>query len=228
MTALQAALPLPWRPGRIALLVGGGLAFAGLVALRAAGLHAGLLYPDGYQYLLMARGIAEHLEPVTSLGQGGDVLGPNSDAAAKPLFPAIVALLSTLGMSPLAAARAVTVAAGSAVPVLAGLVALRLGAGRAASLIAGLLCAASPTLAYWAGYIGPDPLAQALALGAVLALLHRRPLPGGILAGLCFLARPEYALVALAAAVAGLAASLRRAIKSAVVPQCQGCDDGVV
>ena len=210
MTALQAALPLPWRPGRIALLVGGGLSFVGLVALRAAGLHTGLLYPDGYQYLLMARGIAEHLEPVATLGQGGDVLGPSSDAAAKPLFPAIVALLSALGVSPLAAARAVTVVAGAAVPVLTGLVALRLRTGRGPAFVAALLCVSSPTLAYWYGFAGPDPLAPALALGAALALLHRYPVAGGMLAGLCVLARPEYALVAGAAAIVGIAVRTTR------------------
>ena len=44
--------------------------------------HASLLYPDGYQYLLMARGISEHLRPTTVLGPGGDQFVPSADAAA--------------------------------------------------------------------------------------------------------------------------------------------------
>lgn len=185
--------------------------FVGLVVLRAAGLHDGLLYPDGYQYLLMARGIAEHLEPVTTLGPGGDVFAPNADAAVKPLFPALVALAGIFGVSPLDAARAITALAGAAVPLLAGLLALRLGAGRAAAAGAVVVCAVSPTLAHWSGYAGPDPLAQALALGAALALLHRRPVVGGALVGLCVMARIDYAVVALAALAAALIVrSLRR------------------
>ncbi len=31
--------------------------------LRAQGMHRGLIFPDGYDYLLMARGIATHLTP---------------------------------------------------------------------------------------------------------------------------------------------------------------------
>ena len=142
---------------------------------------------------------------------------PNVDAAVKPLFPALVALASVLGVSPADAARAITVLAGAAVPVLTGLLALRLGAGRVAAAVAALLCAVSPTLVYWSGYSGPDPMAQALALGAALTLLHRRPVVGGALAGLCVLARIDYAIVALAAFAAAVAVrSLRReAIRSA-------------
>jgi hypothetical protein len=210
-TVSQAAAAVVRRPSWPAHAIAGATTFLGLLALRAAGLHDGLLYPDGYQYLLMARGIAEHLEPVTTLGQGGAAFVPSSDAAVKPLFPALVALASVFGLSPLAAAHAVTVLAGAAVPVLTALLALRLGAGRAAAAVAALLCAASPTLAYWSGYTGPDPLAQALALGAALLLLHRRPLAGGVLAALCVLTRVDYAVVAVATVLAGAAVpSLRR------------------
>ena len=217
MTTITGAAAVPRLPAWLGYAVAAGVTFLGLVALRAAGLHDGLLYPDGYQYLLMAQGIAEHLEPAVTLGQGGDVFTPNVDAALKPLFPALVALASVLGVSPADAARAITVLAGAAVPVLTGLLALRLGAGRVAAAVAALLCAVSPTLVYWSGYTGPDPLAQALALGAALTLLHRRPVVGGALAGLCMLTRIDYAIVALAAFAAAVAVrSLRReAIRSA-------------
>jgi hypothetical protein len=176
-------------------------------------MHPGLLYPDGYQYLLMARGIGEHLQPVVTLGPGGDTLAPSSEAAAKPLFPALVALLQAAGFSPLGAARLVTAAVAAAVPMLAGLVALRLGASRSGALLAALLCLVSPAAVYWAGFPGPDPLAQTLALGAALALLARRPTAGGVLAGLCVLARPEYAVPLVAACLA--AALCRQARRNA-------------
>ncbi len=211
MTSVTGDVAVPRRAAWPAYAIAACATFAGLVAVRAAGLHDGLLYPDGYQYLLMARGIAEHLEPVTTLGPGGDLFAPNADAAAKPLFPALVALGSIFGASPLDAARAITVLAGAAVPLLTGLLALRLGTGRAAAAGAVVVCAVSPTLVHWSGYAGPDPLAQALALGAALALLHRRPVVGGALAGLCMVARVDYAVVALAALAAALVVrSLRR------------------
>ena len=203
------AVPLP-QTGRLATLAAATLAIGGLVALRAAGLHSGLLYPDGYQYLLMAQGLVEHLDPVTALGAGGDVLGPNADAAAKPFFPLLVAALTVLGLSPLAAAQAITVAAGAAIPVLTALVAVRLGATRPVALVAAALSATSTVAGDWWGFAGPDPLAPALALTAALAFLSRHPLAGGVLAGLCLTTRPSYALVALAAALAGLVAARTR------------------
>jgi hypothetical protein len=211
MTTVQAGLPVDYRVGRLAHALAGAMLVAGVVALRASNVHEGLLYPDGYQYLLMARGIADGLEPVTSLGPGGDVFAPNADAAVKPFFPALVALASALGVSALEAARAVTFLAGVAVPMLTALLALRLGAGRVGAAVAALVCAVSPTLVYWSGYAGPDPVAQALALGAALLLLYRRPVAGGAVAAMCVLTRPEYALAALAAlAAAGVVRSLRR------------------
>jgi hypothetical protein len=211
MTTITGAVATPRLPAWVGYAVAASVTFVGLVALRAAGLHDGLLYPDGYQYLLMAQGIAEHLQPVVTLGEGGDTFAPNADAAVKPLFPGLVALAGVLGVSPVDAARAITVLAGAAVPLLTAALALRLGAGRVAAVVAALLCAVSPTLVYWAGYSGPDPVAQALALGAALALLHRRPVAGGALAALCVVTRIDYAIVALAALGAAVAVrSLRR------------------
>ena len=64
-----------------------------------SGVHDGPLYLDSYQYPLMAQGIAEHLQPVVTLGEGGDTFAPNADAAVKPLFPGLVALAGVLGVS---------------------------------------------------------------------------------------------------------------------------------
>ena len=187
---------------RRATVAGAALAFTGLVALRLRTMHQGLLYPDGYQYLLMARGIGQHLQPVAHLGHGGDMVAPSTDAAAKPLFPALVALAETAGRSPLEAARLVAGVAAATVAPLVGLLTLRLGATRLAALLSGLLCLFSPVLGFWFGFAGPDALAEALALAAALAFVARRPLLAGVLVGLCVTARPEFSALFLAAALA--------------------------
>jgi len=195
-----------------------GLLVPAAFVTRALEARGALLYPDGYQYLLMAKGIAAHGRPIVTLGHGGDVWLPSADASVKPLFPTLVALLHLLGLSLRTAAEIVTIVASGAVCVLVGLVAKRLTGSGVAALAAGALCVASPALGHWVSFSGPDPLAQALALGAALALLHRRPVVAGLLAGLCVTARPEYAVLALpvcllsvpfaAAACAGVAAVL--------------------
>ena len=189
--------------GHLARIVPHLLLFALALHIRLAGQHAALLYPDGYQYLLMARGIGEHLRPTTVLGHGGEAFVPSADAAAKPLFPLLVAALHALGASWLGAARIVTAAAGASTIVLAALLTLRLTGSRLAGASAALLLLASPSLGFWSGFSGPDPLAQALGLGAALAFVHRSPRLGGVLTALAVAARPELLVVALAAATVG-------------------------
>ncbi len=162
---------------------------------RALEARGALLYPDGYQYLLMAKGIAAHGRPIVTLGAGGDTWLPSADASVKPLFPALVALLHIVGLSLRAAGEVVTVAASGTCCVLVGLLAKRLTGSAVAALAAGGLCVASPALGHWIAFSGPDPLAQALALGAALALFDRRPVVAGALAGLCVATRPEYAVL---------------------------------
>jgi hypothetical protein len=167
------------------------------IGVRLAGARGTLLYPDGYQYLLMARGIGEHLRPVIELGHGGDLFVPSADAASKPLFPAVVALAHLFGFGWRTSAAVVTgVSAGVAV-ALAGLLAARLTRSRAAGSIAAALFLVSPAAREWSSYAVPDPLAQALTLGAALAVCSRRARVGGVLAGLAALARPELGLVML-------------------------------
>ena len=84
-----------WVPKAIAA---GGL-FGVTLGVRIDQHHSALLYPDGYQYLLMARGIGEHLRPTTVMGPGGDVFVPSADAAAKPLYPLLVWAAHSLGAS---------------------------------------------------------------------------------------------------------------------------------
>jgi hypothetical protein len=148
----------------------------------------------------MARGIAEHFEPTTVLGPGGDTFVPSADAAAKPVYPLVVAGVHVSGVSWLTAASLVTGAAAAAVVVLAAVLAAKVGRSPWAGAAAGLLLLASPALGFWSGFSGPDPLAQALALAATLGFVHRRPVAGGALAGLAIATRPELLLVALGAA----------------------------
>jgi hypothetical protein len=179
------------------------------VVLRSHGLHRGLIYPDGYQYLLMAKGIATHLTPTLQLGHGGALFVPTTDAAMKPLFPALVALFSVLvGLR--GAAELVTVLAGSATIVLSGLLATRLSRSRAGGAIAAVASLFSPLLAYWAGFTGPDTLAQALALGAALALAYDRVSLVGVLGALCVSARPEFVIPLLGGALAALLSARTR------------------
>ncbi len=180
------------------------VAFAATAVERWQTRHLGLIYPDGYQYLEMAKGIATHLTPTIALGRGGDLFAPSVDAALKPLYPALVALLSA-SMSLQTAGQMVTaLSAGAVVPLVAALTG-RLSGSRLAALAAGLGALVSPMLGYWAGFTGPDPLAEALALGCALALVCRRAALAGVLGALCAAARPEWGLAFLALALAGLA-----------------------
>jgi len=194
------------------------LFLAGVFVLRLHEAEPGLLYPDGYQYLLMAKGFAAHGRPLLTLGPHGDTLLPSADAAAKPLFPAIVALFHLLGLTWFGAAKTVTALAAACTGLLTGLLARRLTGSWLAAVVASSACIASRELTFWSGFAGPDALGEALALGSVLAFLGRRPRVGGVLAALAILARPELALVALAAAAVGSSRrDLRRPTRDAAV-----------
>jgi hypothetical protein len=180
------------------------LLFVVALGVRLGQHHTALLYPDGYQYLLMARGISEHLQPTTVLGPGGETFTPNADAALKPFFPLLVAAVHAVGLSWLEAARIVTVTASAVTVTALGLVVSKLTGSRLAGLAAGVLLLAAPSVGFWSGFSGPDPVAEALVLSATLAFLDRRPGVGGILTGLAIATRPEIAVVALAAALVSL------------------------
>jgi hypothetical protein len=179
-------------------------AVAPLLALRLHQAQPGLLYPDGYQYLLMAKGVAAHGRLFLTLGPGGDTLLPNVDAAAKPLYPALVAAVHQFGVGWFDAARLVSALAAAATVVLAALLARRLTGSWPAAAVAAGGCVASRELAFWGGFAGPDSLGQAFALASTLALLGRRPRLGGALAALAVLARPELAVLAVVAAIVGI------------------------
>jgi len=180
------------------------------LAVRLEQHHGALLYPDGYQYLLMARGISEHFEPTTVLGPGGEQFVPNADAAVKPMFPLAVAAVHAVGFGWMQAAEIVTALASAAVVALTFLLASRLGGTWLAGIAAAVVLLASPSLAFWSGFSGPDPLAQCLGLGAALAFVHSRPRVGGFLLALAVATRPELVVVAFGAFVFCTASPPRR------------------
>ena len=176
-----------------------------VAAIRLGQRHTSLLYPDGYQYLLQARGLGEHLRPLTRLGPGGELFVPSVDAGDKPLYPALIAAAHALGAEPRASAGVIAALAAAALPSLVGLIVWRTTQSRVAAVASAAVVLASPAVAYWSGFAGPDALAQALSLGAALALISRRPRTTGALAALAALARPEYGVLAVAGIVAAAA-----------------------
>ena len=71
--------------------------FAVALVVRSMQHHAALLYPDGYQYLLMARGIGEHLRPTTVLGPGGGRVRAERRRGGRAVLPLVVAGVHALG-----------------------------------------------------------------------------------------------------------------------------------
>lgn len=195
------------------------LLFGVALVVRLSQHHGALLYPDGYQYLLMARGLSEHLQPTTVLGPGGDTFAPSPDAAVKPFFPFLVAGVHVFGASWLDAARLVTSVAGALSVVAIALLVSKLSGSKLAGLGAGLLLLASPSVGFWSGFSGPDPLAQALALAAALAFSYRQPRLGGVLSGLAIATRPELVIVGIAATLVSFRqeASRRALLRAAPV-----------
>ena len=115
-----------------------------------------------------------------------------------------------------------TVVASAWAVTAAALLVTRLGGSRAAGLAAGALMLTSPSIGFWSGFSGPDPLAVALVLSAALAFAHRHARLGGALVGLAVATRPEIALVAVTAGFFALRGEdsrrqLARAAPTAVV-----------
>jgi hypothetical protein len=198
---------------RLGLWLGFGVA---VVIGRLVRLDGGLLYPDGYQYLLMARGIARNGRAILDTGAGGNVLIPNADAALKPFQPLLVAICHLLGLGWLDSARLVTALAGAAVVILVAVIARRLTGSVLLAAAAAAICLASPTLTWWAGFVGPDMLAPALGLAALLAAREGRPRLAGCLAALAAATRPEYLLAGIAALIGAALGGQRRAAAQAL------------
>jgi hypothetical protein len=187
---------------RHALLLARFGAVVGAVVARASQTHPGLLYPDGYQYFLMARAAESGAGSTMRLGVRGDIFVPSADAAAKPLYPALLALGHLFGLGWRHAATILVVAAAAAVVVLCGELVWTLTRSATGALAAAGLCLVSPALGFWSGFAGPDPVAEAFGLGACLCGLRRRPVAAGLLAAAAVATRPELALLAVSAGAA--------------------------
>lgn len=152
------------------------LVYLAALALRAVVAWASPLNPDGAVELQVAAALAE--------ARWADAL----DARFHPLYAALVALASLLGLPAEAAARALAALCSSAVAPLAGWSAARLAPERPvrAAAVAGLLAAAQPALVRLGGQVMAYGLAHALlavALAAAVAAAARPTLRSGALAG---------------------------------------------
>jgi hypothetical protein len=181
---------------RIVVAAAAAAAITELAVWKLSRLHGGMLYPDGYQYLVMSRGIAENGRAVFDTGRGGDVLLPNADAALKPFEPLLVALLHLAGLGWWDAASIVTAGAAVGVVLLAGALTWHVTRSKLFAGSAAALCIASPSVTWWSAFLGPDAVAPCMGLAALLAALRGRPQVAGVLAGLAATSRPEYALAA--------------------------------
>ena len=105
-----------------------------------------------------------------------------------PLYPLLLGGVYALAGAKLAAAEALNVALGTAVVVMAALVAWRL-AGSRAGVVAGGLVAVYPPLVFNDGPPLSEPLGLLLLLATVLLLMHRRAGWAGVTSGLLVLTR---------------------------------------
>ncbi len=179
--------------------------------LRLEQRHHGLLYPDGYQYLLMARGIGEHLRPTTVLGAGGDPFVPSFDAATKPLFAALVAGVAETGVALRSAGGLVAAVSAGLASVAGGLLVLRLTRSATAAAVCAVALLASPTLGFWWGFAGPDGPAVALGLLAAWLAAGHQGAAAGVAGGLATATRPEIGVLVVACSIAAAAAPSMRA-----------------
>ena len=138
---------------------------AAFAAAALVGTH-GIAYWDAGDYVRLA----------ISGGESGLLLG-------RPLFLLISRLVLKAGVDPAHAEMVLrwfwSVAGTAAAPLLA-LLAARLGADRASSLVAGLLLALSPSFAHTAHQVLTDAPALALSVGALCFAARGQAVPAGL------------------------------------------------
>jgi 4-amino-4-deoxy-L-arabinose transferase-like glycosyltransferase len=141
----------------------------------------------------------------------------HATAFRPPLYPLLLGTAFAITGVHLAVAQAINVVLGSAVVVLIGLLATRVGGLRAGLIAAGLAAIYPPLLAN-DGVPLSEPLGLLVMLAAIWALLAGRPGWAGLAAGLLVLTRPSAQLfVPLIALVLWRQAGLRRALGFAVI-----------
>ncbi|MGB4442152.1 MAG: glycosyltransferase family 39 protein [Coriobacteriia bacterium] len=182
----------------------------GVAALMTLSLVAKLInrfaffiYPDSYYYLMIAENLRVSGSPFGTLGPGGQPFPPEGYAALKSTYPALVALVTMLGVGSEAAGHIVTTLAALAAVPMAYVATRRLIGDRRAGLAAAALVATSYSLTYWSGFVMTDSVSVLLAL-ALLAMVARvRPddwsnggdLGTGLVLALLLLSRPAYIVV---------------------------------
>ncbi len=131
-----------------------------------------LLYPDSYQFLLVIRGLAESIPLDAAMGAGGDAW---SAPFYRLGYPILAFPLHLVIADPETAAKALSLAAGTAtVPVVYVLARLALRS-RVAAIGAGLATALSFSLATWSNFVMPEATAVfLLTLSMLLAYLAGR------------------------------------------------------
>jgi 4-amino-4-deoxy-L-arabinose transferase-like glycosyltransferase len=141
----------------------------------------------------------------------------HATAFRPPLYPLVLGIaFAVLGVH-LAVAQALNVVIGSAVVVLIGLLATRVGGSRAGLIAAGLAAIYPPLLAN-DGVPLSEPIGLLVMLLAIWALLAGRPGWAGVAAGLLVLTRPSAQLfVPLIAFVLWRQAGFRRALAFAAI-----------
>jgi hypothetical protein len=174
-------------------------AVAAALARLAVILGDGARFDDPDNYLPLARAAASG---------DGLVFKGRATAYRPPLYPIVLAPLVWIeGDRPRVGLTLLHLALGAVSAALAVVAARRLGASPRRALIAGLIVACDPVLAWQAKSVMTETLTAFLAALAMALAAGRRPLAAGGALGLACLGRPSTlpgaALVVLAAAVFG-------------------------
>jgi 4-amino-4-deoxy-L-arabinose transferase-like glycosyltransferase len=184
---------MPRRPfaTRLAAIAGVGLAIRLVYALAVMGGRP--LTGDGNEFHLLANVLARtgsYIQPFQYLGLHHTV--PTTEKP--PLYPALLAIPSALGLDSVDAHRVVSCLFGTAAVVLIGLLGRRVGGDRI-GLIAGALAAVYPALWMLDASLRSESLYVALIALVLLLAYERRPVLLGIAIGLAALTRSEALLL---------------------------------
>jgi 4-amino-4-deoxy-L-arabinose transferase-like glycosyltransferase len=184
---------MPRRPfaTRLAAIAGVGLAIRLVYALAIMGGRAPR--GDGREFHLLANVLAttgSYIQPFQYLGLHHTV--PTTEKP--PLYPALLAIPSALGLDSVDAHRVVSCLFGTTAVVLIGLLGRRVGGDRI-GLIAGALAAVYPALWMLDASLRSESLYVALIALVLLLAYDRRPVLLGVAIGLAALTRSEALLL---------------------------------
>jgi 4-amino-4-deoxy-L-arabinose transferase-like glycosyltransferase len=176
---------------RLAAVAGVGLAIRLVYALAVMGNRDPR--GDGREFHLLANVLARtgsYIQPFQYLGLHHTV--PTTEKP--PLYPAVLALFSWMGLDSVDAHRVVSCVLGTAAVVLIGLLGRRVG-GDGIGLLAGAIAAVYPALWMLDASLRSESLYVALIALVLLLAYERRPILLGIAIGLASLTRSEAVLL---------------------------------